>query len=234
VKKVGGKYVGISGGVYSIECVYKRARDDWHPHIHALLEMPGRNPDGWLDELKAEWLRITGDAKYLNLIPVYGRSKRGKKTYRRVNRTALKELVKYVTKAADFADSPERVCEFLRAFRDVRRVQGFGSFHGALKEPREPGGDDARMVSCSCGESHLRSEFDWNHPLVPITKTVEMPDGSRQLAFDFAPDANAWVWESPPEFQLMRQEVERVKQGRLRFNGGLPERSVEQPSLFAA
>jgi Replication protein len=234
VKKVGGKYVGISGGIYSIECIYKRVRDDWHPHIHALLEMPGRNPVGWLDKLKAAWLEITGDAEYLKLIPVYGRSKSGKKTYRRVNRKALKELVKYVTKAADFADSPERVCEFLHAFRDVRRVQTFGSFLGVFKKPEREPGDEGKALKCSCGKEHPRSAFTWRHDPVPITKTVEMPDGSRQLAFDFAPDKNAWVWESPPEFQLMREEVERVKQGRLRWAGALPEVREEMPSLFAA
>jgi hypothetical protein len=231
---VGGKYVGISGGIYSVECVYNRARDDWHPHIHAILEMPGRNPDGWLVELKAEWLRITGDAKYLNLIPVYGRSKRGKKVYRRVNRKALQEVVKYATKAADFADSPERVCEFLRAFKDVRRVQAFGSFLGVFKKPEREPGDEGKSLKCSCGKEHPRDAFRWQHNPVSITKTVEMQDGTRQLKFAFAEELVEQAMWHPPEFVLESPSPVRSEQKRLGFGGALPAVSEEQPSLFAA
>jgi hypothetical protein len=230
----GTTWTGVTGGVYSVECVLSQRRGDWNLHMHALLEMPRNHPDSWLDDLKREWFRITGNSKNLHLEPVYGRSKRGKKTYRRVNLAALKELVKYVTKAASFSDSPERVCEFLRAFRDVRRVQCFGSFFGALKdEEREPG-DDGPELPCSCGKSHYHNAFTWSSRPVHISETKAMPDGTRQLKWDFWVDPRDCIAESPPEFQLMRQEVERVKQHRLGFSGALPEVSEKYPSLFAA
>ncbi len=229
-----GGWIGVTGGLYSVECVYSSKRGDWHPHMHVLVEMPGRHPDEWLDALKAEWLRITGDAEYLNFIPVYGRSKRGRKIYRRVNLKALKELVKYVTKAAPFADSPERVDEFLTAFEHVRRVQGFGSFLGVERDEEHDAGDEHGMLKCTCGGVHAHGDFTWGHQLVHISETVLMADGSRQLKFDFAVELRESRDESPPELVLEAQSVERDWQQRIEFSGVLPEVSDSAPRLFAA
>jgi hypothetical protein len=234
VRWSGTEWLGITGGVYSIECVFNRDRDDWHPHIHVLVEMPGENPEGWLDALKAAWLAVTGDGRNVHIERVYGRSKRGKKTYRRVNLKALKELVKYVTKAASFADSPARVGEFVRAFRDVRRVQAFGSFFGVFKDPEREVGVDGPELKCSCGSSHYHSNFTWSRRPVHISETKAMPDGTRQLKWDFWVDPRDTVEESPPDFELMRQVVESYKQYRIGFPGALPGVSEERPSLFAA
>jgi hypothetical protein len=234
VRLNGSDWIGITGGVYSIECTFNRERDDWHPHIHALVEMPGENPEGWLDGLKAAWLAVTGDGRNVHIERVYGRSKRGKKTYRRVNLKALKELVKYVTKAVLFADSPARVGEFVQAFRDVRRVQAFGSFFGVLKNPEREVGEDGPELACSCGSSHYHNNFTWSKRPVHISETKALPDGTRQLKWDFWVDPRDTVEDSPPAFELMRQEVERCKQHRLSFSGPLPEVSEALPSLFAA
>jgi hypothetical protein len=143
-------------------------------------------------------------------------------------------VLKYVTKAADFADLPQVVLEFWDAYENVRRVQGFGSFFGALKdEEREPG-DDGRELKCSCGKSHYHSQFAWMSRPVHISETKAMPDGTRQLKWDFWVGLDDLPDESPPEFALMRQEVERHKQHRLSFSGALPGVSEELPSLFAA
>jgi hypothetical protein len=234
VTTVDGKQVGVTGGVYTVECTYRPVRDGWHIHIHALIEMPGRNPDGWLDELKAEWFRVTGTARNLHLQPLYRRSRRGKKIYRGVNRKAIKELVKYVTKAVDFAASPERVASFLHAFKHVRRYQCFGSFQGALKkEGREPG-EDGKELKCSCGNYHYHSQFAWSRRPVHISETIVGPNGERQLKWDFWAEMAGSVEESPPNFELVRQEVERYKQFRIGFSGALPSVSEELPSLFAA
>lgn len=234
VKSVRGKWRGVTGGVVSVECVYSVKRDDWHPHLHALIELPKDHPDEWLDQLKAEWLRITGDAYVLKLVPVYGRTKRGKKLFRTVNRAGLKEVVKYVTKAASFSRSPERVSEFLRAFKHVRRVQTFGSFHGVLKDAEREPGEDGKELQCSCGKTHYHDQFDWCPRPVHISETIVGPNGERQLKWDFWSEIVGSVEESPPAFQLMRQEVEKYKQHRLSFAGVLPEVSEEYPSLFTA
>lgn len=231
VKIVGRTWVGVTGGLYSIECTFNKQSGAWHPHIHALIEIPANHPGDWLTALKAEWLRVTGDAKYLHLTPVYGVSKSGKKLYRRVNQRSLKELVKYVTKSADFSDQPERVVEFYEAFQNVRRVQAFGSFVGALKEAEREPGDEQGALKCSCGNTHLHSEFCWQRELIHITQTVELPDGTRQLAFDFAKEMRTSVPESPP-WELTPQPVSTHEQRRIEFSGAMPEESEPFPSLF--
>lgn len=232
VKFDGENWIGVTGGVYSIECVFNRERGDWHPHIHALIELPKGHPPEWLEFLKAEWLRVTGDAKYLNLTPVYGVSKSGKKLHRRVNRRSLKELVKYVTKSADFSEQPDRVVEFFEAFRNVRRVQAFGSFVGALKEAEREPGDERGLLQCSCGGRHLHSEFYWQKTLVHISDTVELSDGTRQLKFDFAKEIRESVSDESPPWELVPEYVTPHSQRRIEFAGAQPVESVPQPSLF--
>ncbi len=234
VMRNGTSWIGITGGLSSVECTFRPNSGGWHLHLHVLIEMPGRCTKEWLKALKAEWLRITGTGRYLNILPVYRRSRRGKKIYRGVNRKAIKELVKYVTKAADFADSPERVCEFLRAFKHVRRYQCFGSFQGALKKEERQPGDDGRELACSCGSSHYHDQFTWSCRPVHISETKAMPDGTRQLKWDWWAELGNSVEESPPNFELMRQVVESYKQGRLGFSGAMPEMSEKLPSLWAA
>jgi hypothetical protein len=234
VRRSGTSWSGITGGVYSIECTYVPKSQSWHPHLHVLVEMPGRNPDGWLDDLKSDWLRVTGNARVLHIEPVYGRSKRGKRIYRRVNLQTLKELVKYVTKAATFADSPERVCEFLRAFEHVRRVQCFGSFQGVLTDPDREPGDDGCELRCSCGKYHYHDQFTWSPRPVHVSETKAMPDGTRQLKWDFWSDVAGSVEESPPDLVLSPPVIVRAVQEQIEFPGALPGMVEEGPSLFAA
>jgi hypothetical protein len=234
VKLVKGKWRGVTGGVVSVECVYSVKRNDWHPHLHALIELPKDHPDDWLDQLKAEWLRVTGDAYVLKLVPVYGRTKRGKKLFRTVNRAGLKEVVKYVTKAASFSRSPERVGEFLQAFKHVRRVQTFGSFHGALKNVEREPGDDGVELKCSCGKTHYHDQFEWSGRPVHISETIVGSNGERQLKWDFWKEVAGSVEESPPVLKLESPPCVRAEQKRLEFSGALPGVSEELPSLFAA
>lgn len=220
--------------MYSIECTFNRVRDDWHPHIHVLVEMPGENPEGWLDALKAAWLAITGDGRNVHIERVYGRSKSGKKTYRRVNLKALRELVKYVTKAASFADSPARVGEFVRAFRDVRRVQGFGSFVNVFKKHKREAGVDGPELKCSCGSSHYHDGFIWLRRPVHISETKAMPDGTRQLKWDFWEEVVGSVEESPPDLVLVPPPIQSWRQEAIEFSGDLLSVWDKAPSLFAA
>lgn len=226
-------WLGVTGGVYSVESVYSRESRSWNTHIHALIELPKDHPDEWLDALKAAWFAIRPTSRNLHLERVYYVTKRGRKKYNRVTLQALKEVVKYVTKAADFCALPDLVAEFMRAYENVRRVQCFGSFQGALKdEAREPG-DDGMEITCSLGHRHCQSDFEWSSRAVPISDTELKPDGTRQLKFDFWAEVAGSVEESPPNFELMRQVVESYKQQRIEFSGALPEKVENGAPLFA-
>lgn len=224
--------IGVTGGVYSIESIYSRESQSFNTHVHALIELPKDHPDEWLDELKAAWFAIRPTSRNLHLERVYYVTKRGRKKYNRVTLQALKEVVKYVTKAADFADLPDVVAEFMAAYENVRRVQCFGSFQGAFKaEEREPG-DDGVEITCSLGHKHGHSEIAWSYHAVPISETELKLDGTRQLKWDWWAEVAGSIEESPPNYELMRQEVERHKQYRIGFSGALPGVSEKVPSLF--
>src|SRR5260370_10406121 len=222
----------IYGGVRSIECVYEPETNSWHPHIHVLFEGPRRLPWWWLQLLKAAWNRITGDARYLRLQRAYTITKRGKKKYNHLNAKALRELCKYVTKCAEFAGDHLLVDEFLNAVQGVRRIQCFGSFHGAAAHEvdRQPGEDDAGV-----SETEVRLSDD-GYVRLPfrahLSDTEMLPDGSRQLTFAFMERVRAYLDRDDPPWELEFESVVSSGQKRIEFAGAMPEKSAWQPELF--
>lgn len=180
----------IAGGFYSIECTYNE-KAGWHPHLHVMVKanaeaMPnGKIPKDWLARVKALWREITGDSYYIHIERMYGMTKNGRKT-RRINERAVKELVKYSTKAADFCEQPQLVGEFLDSFKNVRRLQSFGCFHAANKEAdaqAEPEKQKNVLAGCGCGactwgQLHLFAK-------VHIADTVLLNDGTRVLSPEY-------------------------------------------------
>ncbi len=174
----------ISGGTYSIETTYNWDRGDWHVHIHVIIESERAHgtrrkmlPSGWIFTMRRAWYRITRGSHVLNL--------------RAVNRKAVKELVKYQAKVADFVFSPELVDEYLTAFRNVRRVQSFGSFLGVKQETlAEVQAQEREHFQCKCGQ-HGKLLFDRT---VALCETEVLPDGTRQLRlFDLPPPVEDWI-----------------------------------------
>jgi plasmid rolling circle replication initiator protein Rep len=222
----------IYGGVRSIECVYNQALKSWHPHIHVFFEAPRRLPPWWLTLLKTAWNRITGDALYVHLEPAYTVDKHGRKKVGRLNEKALREVCKYVTKCAEFATDHLLVDEFCNAFKGVRRIQCFGSFHGAAAREfeREPGADTAGI-----SEADVRLS-DQGFKRVPfrahISETLLLADGTRQLKFAFMARVEAYQQAKDPPWELTPDEVELSEQSRIEFAGAMPGKSVWQPTLF--
>jgi plasmid rolling circle replication initiator protein Rep len=222
----------IYGGVRSIECVYEPESKSWHPHIHVLFEGPRRLPWWWLTLLKVAWNRITGGARYLYLERAYTVTKRGKKKFNVLNTKALREVCKYVTKCAEFAGDHLLVDEFLRAFKGVRRIQCFGSFHGAAMSEfeREPGEDSAEDLA---GEATLADDGYRRLPFRAHIGDTEMRrDGSRQLTLAFMERVRAYIQSTDPPLELEAETVVTSEQKRIEFAGALPEKSERQSSLF--
>ena len=63
---------------------------------------------------------------------------------------AAREVLKYITKVAMFADQPEAIAIFLPAVRGARLVQTFGSWYGVKLEASANEHDWAEM-QCACG-----------------------------------------------------------------------------------
>lgn len=211
----------VRGGVYSIETTFNRATGEWHPHLHVLLECKRRLPAPWLGNLKAEWKRFTG-SWVIRLDAMFGVSSKGKKQ-RRINRAALKELVKYATKAASFAQEPARVAEFLDAFKNVRRMQSFGSFKGVVAQAKEESDATPKNwepCGCKCGLCTW-GMVEWEREPVHISQTVLFPDGSRQLRlFDSGSDP-------PREGAFVSDECNRIAREFAAL------RAAHESSLFA-
>lgn len=227
-----GKPFEFYGGVRSVECVYNRKLKSWHPHIHVLFECDRRLPRPWLTSLKAAWLRITGDARYVHLERAYTRTKRGEKKFDVLNEKALKEVCKYVTKCAEFAGDHLLVDEFCRAFLSVRRIQCFGSFHGATAKELASGGEEE---SDALDDAELRLS-DSGYRRLPfkahLGDTVLRADGTRQLTFAFMERVRAYQEATDPPFELEAESIETSGQKRIEFAGAMPEKSVRQNSLF--
>lgn len=181
----------VTGGVYSVEATFNRERGDWHPHLHVLIETTERLPKLWVYRVRVLWRRLTG-SHVINLQTVYGIDKKGRKT-RRINGRALRELVKYASKAADFSRSPARVVEFYRAFTGVRRLQTFGSFFNRPSEAKEPDEDgranSEELVGCKCGQCRWKDAAPAG--LFRTRDTFIDANGNRQLrlfeSFDTSP-----------------------------------------------
>ncbi len=182
----------VSGGSYSLEVTYNRETGEWHPHAHCLIETGKDLRMDWIFELQNLWFQITGrffdePSNWIHLTPIYSINKKGRKV-RKINHAAIRELVKYSTKAADFSDQPARVMEFYRAFKNVRRVQMFGNFLGAMKEiERDEENEKQALIGCACGKCRWCDVKPAG--VVHISQTILMFDGTRQLRlFDSGSD----------------------------------------------
>jgi hypothetical protein len=193
----------VTGGVYSVEATYNEGAG-WHPHFHVLIETPKKLPMDWIKRLRAKWLEITGDSHYMKLERMYGVDKNGRKT-RKINRRAVREIVKYATKAATFAARPALVRQFIDAFKSTRRMQAFGSFLGVVKAAEKDTADKNKPVGCACGKCLPEQFVLFRH--VHISETRLMADGSRQLKiFDTGPQ-----YEVPPRDWLTEDQYKRIQ-----------------------
>jgi hypothetical protein len=100
-------------------------------------------PDEWLEYKALEaWNRK--NTRVFHIEPVTDRD------------GAAREVLKYITKVADFGDTPEAVEQFCNAVRGARLVQTFGSWYGFNLETQfDPEHmDDWGERKCACGLNH--------------------------------------------------------------------------------
>lgn len=93
------------------------------------------------DELARRTAWNATNRRVLDLRPVTNREK------------AAAEVLKYITKSADFADVPETVEQFMDATKGARLVQTFGTWYGfkvdTIFDPEHL--DDWGQRKCACG-----------------------------------------------------------------------------------
>lgn len=105
-----GCFKQVLGGVYSIETTYNKTRRDWHVHIHALIDS-----EDFInrDALVEAWKKITSGSWGVDI--------------RLADPNALKEILKYECKLADFVSDSDLIDEYLKAVKDARLFHSFGN-----------------------------------------------------------------------------------------------------------
>ncbi|HEX3892859.1 MAG TPA: protein rep [Terracidiphilus sp.] len=93
-------------------------------------------------EARTEWNRR--NRRMVHIRPVDDRDK------------AAAEVLKYITKGAQFSDSPDAIEEFMDAVKGARLIQTFGTWYGAkfdtVFDPEHM--DDWGEMKCACGLNH--------------------------------------------------------------------------------
>lgn len=112
-------------------------------------------------ELRSQW--NAANRRVIDLRPVTDRD------------GAAREVLKYITKVADFSDLPEAVEPFCNAVRGARLIQTFGSWYGVkldtVFDPEHM--DDWGEMKCACGLNM------WERMGVFFRSDVEMDEAGR-------------------------------------------------------
>lgn len=141
-------------------------------------------------ELKARTKWNTANRRVMWIKPVDDRRK------------AAEEVLKYITKSADFIDDAECVVAFQDATRGARMIQTFGSWYGidfAIDfDTRHP--EDWSKLECSCGSNH------WERRGVVRMKDVRMQTDGRYRPLGRLTDDNRWQFGRPRIRALHRRE----------------------------
>ena len=122
---------------------------------------------------------------------------------------AAREVLKYITKVADFCDLPEAVEPFCDAVRGARLIQTFGSWYGVqldtVFDPEHM--DDWGQMKCTCGLNH------WKRMGVFYPSDIERDESGRSfLKRQFTHTCRGTVprptvrWLGEPEEEIEDQE----------------------------
>jgi hypothetical protein len=120
----------ISGGCYTIEVTYNAERDQWHPHLHAVID--GKY---WAQRAIADaWESVTGDSRVVDIRFVHDAQK------------AAGYVASYVAKSSDVSKLPDHLIpEWAASMHGARLMQTFGKLHGVSLNPDD---ENERPGSC--------------------------------------------------------------------------------------
>jgi hypothetical protein len=159
--KVGTVYECSSRDVRSFEAWVRDTREnvirEWTPSGYRVMSDLGAEEIAKRSEWNAQHRRV------IDIRPVTDRD------------GAAREVLKYITKVADFGDLPEAVEPFANAVKGARLIQTFGTWYGVkLEEPADAErAEDWGEMKCSCGCNV------WRRMGVFYRRDVEMDEHGR-------------------------------------------------------
>jgi hypothetical protein len=110
----------VVGGVWAIEVTWSESRQQWHPHIHAVLD------GSYMAQatLSSLWHKATGDSQICDIRLIHSR------------KSAARYIAKYCSKGADLRKFPaDRIAEYAEAIASRRLYQTFGQAHKIRRTP---------------------------------------------------------------------------------------------------
>lgn len=133
-------WADVRGALAVLEVTYNEKEQTWHPHLNVIFDGPYISK-ARLDET---WIRSTAGYGCITWIKC-------------ADQRTVRELLKYITKLADFVHVPDAVEWFLRATRGKRFIRTYGSLYRLkLEEIDSQGQDDEKGVCPDCGCHDVR------------------------------------------------------------------------------
>jgi len=128
-------WANVRGALAVLEVTFNEKEQTWHPHLNVIFDGPYISK-ARLDET---WFRSTAG--------------RGRITWiGRADQRTVRELLKYITKLADFVQIPDAVEWFLRATRGKRFIRTYGSLYRLKLEEIDSQDQDEGHGACpDCG-----------------------------------------------------------------------------------
>lgn len=135
IRRVNRKSKIIKGYVRKIEVTYNEDRQDYHPHIHALLAVNKSYFQGGIYLSRQDWLQLWREVTGKTGVDELGRNEISQLDIKAVKdlEGAAIEVGKYTVKSMDFLYSQEVFDIFLKVLKGKRLI----SFGGVFKEYRD-------------------------------------------------------------------------------------------------
>jgi predicted RNA-binding Zn-ribbon protein involved in translation (DUF1610 family) len=130
----------VKGSLVVMDLTYNRAERTWHPHLNVVFDGPFLA----FERLRDAWIQASRGNGRTAFI-------------RRADRGTARELIKYITKLADFIDVPEAVEDFTLSTKRRRFIRTYGTLYNIGLEKEEDGahacpdcGDTDIMIWAQC------------------------------------------------------------------------------------
>lgn len=133
----------FSKGFYTLEVTYNRKTEQWHPHIHTVVDgrfIPQKT-------LSALWLKVTGNSMIVDVRMCHSQKK------------TVYYVTKYATKTQDAKHIPDhRIGEWALSIKGLRFINAYGGLRKPPKEKddRSPFEGFAELTPLSVIENAMR------------------------------------------------------------------------------
>jgi Replication protein len=131
----------VKGALVTLEVTFKEKTKTWHPHLNILTEGNGKFIQQ--DALAAAWRNAARDEGLI--LPFIKKADSG----------TARELLKYITKLADFVHIPEAVGAFLDSTRKTRFLRTYGCFYGLKLSEDDEAGAETVLTCPDCGSKDV-------------------------------------------------------------------------------